>query len=98
MTGSVIDGREAHRIGFANRIAPADELEADHRGAVRRAAGVRAAGRGLAKRVIDAAAKPALEATLEQEVDAQELLAASDDFAEGASAFMEKRAPSFAGR
>ncbi len=30
---------------------------------------------GLAKRVMDAAAKPALAATLEQEVTAQELLA-----------------------
>ena len=28
MTGKVIDGHEAHRIGFANRIAPADELDA----------------------------------------------------------------------
>src|SRR5205823_11217425 len=28
MTGKVVDGREAHRIGFANRIAPADELDA----------------------------------------------------------------------
>ena len=27
MTGKVIDGREAHRIGFANRIAPADSLD-----------------------------------------------------------------------
>jgi len=27
MTGKVIDGREAHRIGFANRIAPADGLD-----------------------------------------------------------------------
>src|SRR2546425_1250863 len=27
MTGKVIDGREAHRIGFANRVAPAGELE-----------------------------------------------------------------------
>src|SRR5918997_1815999 len=27
MTGKVIDGREAHRIGFANRIAPADKLD-----------------------------------------------------------------------
>src|SRR5215216_1979032 len=28
MTGKGIDGREAHRIGFANRVAPADELAA----------------------------------------------------------------------
>ena len=27
MTGKAIDGREAHRIGFANRIAPAAELD-----------------------------------------------------------------------
>ena len=38
---------------------------------------------GLAKRVMDAAAKPALAATLEQEVQAQEPLAASEDFARG---------------
>src|SRR5919199_5109672 len=28
MTGRAIDGREAYRIGFANRIAPAAELDA----------------------------------------------------------------------
>jgi enoyl-CoA hydratase/carnithine racemase len=98
MTGKVIDGREAHRIGFANRIAPADELDAATEQLANELLACAPRAVGLAKRVMDAAAKPALSVTLEQEVAAQEVLAASEDFAEGARAFFEKRDPDFAGR
>ena len=98
MTGKVIDGREAHRIGFANRIAPAGELDAATEALAGELLACAPMAVGRAKRIMDSAAKPALAGTLEQEVTAQQLLASTDDFAEGARSFFEKRDPEFAGR
>ncbi|CAA9484191.1 MAG: Enoyl-CoA hydratase [uncultured Solirubrobacterales bacterium] len=98
MLGKVIDGHEAHRIGLANRIAPADELDAAVDALCQELLACAPLAVGLAKRVLDAAAKPALAATLEQEVTAQQVLASSTDYAEGAQAFLDKRPPEFAGR
>lgn len=98
MASKLIDGVEAERIGLVNRVAPASELDGATDQLVSELAQCAPIAIGLAKRVLDAAAKPALAITLEQEVTAQQLCAGSEDFAEGARAFAEKRLPKFSGR
>ncbi len=98
MASKLIDGTEAERIGLVNRVAPADELDAATDKLVEELLACAPLAVGLAKRVMDAAAKPALAATLEHEATVQELCVRSADFAEGTAAFAEKRQPEFSGR
>lgn len=98
MTGRFVGAQEAHAIGLVNRIAPAGELDATTQALCDELLACAPVAVGLAKLAMDAAAKPALQATLELEVALQQQCAVTADFAEGAAAFAEKRRPAFSGR
>ena len=97
MTGRTIDGNECYRIGAANRVAPAADVEAVTQELVDELMSASPLAVGFAKRVADGIAKPTLAASLEQEVTLQQILVATDDFREAGAAFMEKRDPNFTG-
>jgi enoyl-CoA hydratase/carnithine racemase len=98
MTGRVIGAQDAERIGLANRVAPADRLDAATQELVDELLACAPIAVGLAKRLMDASARPALSTTLELEITAQELCARTEDVREGVQAAAERRAPVFKGR
>ncbi|MFY9488654.1 MAG: enoyl-CoA hydratase/isomerase family protein [Solirubrobacterales bacterium] len=77
LTGREFGAAEAFEFGLANRVAPAAELDATTDELVGELMKGFPVPVGLAKRLLDAAAKPALALTLEQEVTAQEVAVAS---------------------
>jgi enoyl-CoA hydratase/carnithine racemase len=97
MTGRTIGADECHRIGVANRVAPADELDRLTDELVEELLAAAPMAVGLSKAVLDGIAKPTLATSLELEVTTQQTLIGSDDFREAGAAFMEKRRPNWSG-
>jgi len=97
LTGDMVDAVEAHRIGLANRIFPAQQLEPAARDFARTLAGGPPLVHRAVKAAVAAAAHSTLDEALEGEVRGQLTLLASADFQEGIVAFLEKRQPAFKG-
>ena len=98
MLGERFDAAEAKRLGLVNRVVPAADLEAE----TAKLAGRLAAGpaRALAntKRLLNGSLDSALEDQLTAEAEGFADCAARGDFAEGVTAFLEKRPAKFGGR
>lgn len=99
LTGDFMPASEALTLGLLNKVVPKDQVLAE----AKKLGQKLAAGAPLAQREIMKAVRLGLETTLEKgvleiEASAGKALRFSEDFAEGARAFLEKRAPNFKGR
>jgi 2-(1,2-epoxy-1,2-dihydrophenyl)acetyl-CoA isomerase len=93
-----IDAAAAERLGLVNRVVGQEELMPRTMEWAARLAQGPTRAYGLIKRGVDRALALDLRGALEYEAYLQEIAGRSDDHREGVAAFLEKRAPSYAGR
>ena len=96
-TGDMISAQRAAEIGMINSVTPDGDLMARAMTIAERLAQSPTAAIGQMKRLLDASAVNDLGSQLDLERKAQIEAGKTKDFAEGVSAFLEKRAPRFVG-
>lgn len=97
-SGRTIDGREAHRIGLANRVVAAEDVLPEAQATAREiAANAPLAVRAI-KRALRRSARVSLEDQLQFEATEQARTFATADAREGLAAIRERRPPRFEGR
>ena len=98
LTGEIISAQEAFRLGLANQVVPADQLETKTMEVANRIAEKSPIALRLAKEAVRLASRSNLDEGLRREVDLFALCFSSADKDEGVSAFLEKRKPDFKGK
>lgn len=93
-----VDAQDALRLGLVNRVVAGALLDAEVGALARRLADGPRHAYGEVKRLLAAAPAMRLEAQLAMEAAAFARCAATQDFVEGVSAFVEKRKALFSGR
>ena len=98
LTGRPLSGEEAAEWGLVWQVVDDDALMPEARSLVEGLAAGPTIGLALTKKAIQAAGTNSLDAQLDLERDYQREAGQTPDFAEGVTAFLEKRAPKFTGR
>jgi len=95
--GDTIGAEEALSLGLCNRVYPPADLEAQARKLVERIAHGPTVAYGHLRRLIRASLHSSLDTHLDAEAHGFRACAATADFKEGLSAFLDKRAAQFKG-
>jgi enoyl-CoA hydratase len=98
LLGEMIDAAEAHRIGLANRVVPADRLMDEVRALAERLLGKAPVALRLIKEAMNEGYDLDLPKGLAIEAKAWAVVYSTEDKTEGVAAFLEKRQPRFRGR
>ncbi len=98
LTGGVVEGAEAHRIGLVNHIVLQTELLDFSRGLLGRIFENAPLAAASIIEAVDTGLNAGLAEGLRFEAAVFGTLAATEDAAEGTSAFLEKRKPEFKGK
>ncbi len=98
LLGDRFDAATALRLGLVNWVVPTADLEAETAKLAARLAGGPGHALGETKALLNASLDNPLEAQLALEVESFASCAATEDFAEGVTAFVEKRSAIFTGK
>ncbi|MBB4122746.1 2-(1,2-epoxy-1,2-dihydrophenyl)acetyl-CoA isomerase PaaG [Martelella radicis] len=98
MTAEPLIAEKAEDWGLIWKAVEDEKLMEEASGLATRLAGGPTKGLGLTKRLIQAASEHDLSTHLDMERDCQREAGRTDDYAEGVTAFLEKRAPVFKGK
>jgi enoyl-CoA hydratase len=98
LTGDLVSGPEAYRIGLANRVMPVEQVVTAAIALAEKLARGPALAIQWTKLAINRSLRQATESVLDASLALEGITIASRDHAEGIAAFLEKRAPQFEGR
>jgi 2-(1,2-epoxy-1,2-dihydrophenyl)acetyl-CoA isomerase len=92
-----VPAEEGRQMGMVNEVVPDDQLDARSAALAEELAESATFALAMGKRMFRASMQPSLEAFLDYEAQAQNLVLQSDDRKEGVAAFLEKRKANFVG-
>jgi len=98
LTGRMMDAAEAERAGLVARVVPAEDLLDEALATAQAIAAMPPMAAIVAKELVNLAAETTLAQGLVSERRLFQLLASTEDKAEGMAAFIEKRVPVWKGR